>query len=302
MKTGKAMRRFLLIIIWSFFSSVLAVQTVEAADAMLGFNQKAQEHDQWCWAGSSQSVLEYYGTVLDQCAIANYAFGMSSCCGDTTFSWDDPCNYWNYMWGTSSYGTPNGSLKGILAHWGITSTTVYSFLAQSTCVSEINAGRPFVMRFGWTSGGGHFLDGFGYDSDGQYLHYMDPWPGNGYTLSLYTWVVSASDHAWTHTLQLTTSLPTCAYAFAYPYDWNASLWGVPASSIQQAYNAAGNGNTIFTRALGTIEQVDLNRGISVGLYGGTSCDFSSTVGATRLSGSLTVSSGSVEIGNFIIEP
>jgi hypothetical protein len=60
------------------------------------------------------------------------------------------------------------------------------------------------MRFGWTSGGGHFLDGYGYDLNGQYLDYMDPWPGNGYTKSLYTWVASAADHTWTHSLQITS--------------------------------------------------------------------------------------------------
>lgn len=96
----------------------------------------------------------------------------------------------------------SGSLRAILEHWGVNSDIVYAHLDQTTAISELDAGRPFVMRFGWTSGGGHFLNGRGIS--GNNLYYMDPWPGNGYTISSYDWVVSASDHSWTHTLQITT--------------------------------------------------------------------------------------------------
>ena len=156
------------------------------------------------------------------------------------------------------------------------------------------------MRFGWTSGGGHFLDGFGHDNNGQYLHYMDPWPGNGYTLSLYSWVVSASNHNWTDTLEITTTLPACIYVFAYP--WTGSQWRAGASLLQAAYDESSSGDIIYARALGTIENVNFNRNISVGLYGGMRCDYGAFVGLTRISGSLTVSSGSVKIGYILIEP
>ncbi len=157
------------------------------------------------------------------------------------------------------------------------------------------------MRFGWTSGGGHFLDGFGYDNDGQYLHYMDPWPGNGYTLSLYSWVVSSSNHNWTHTLQVTTNLPAC-YAFAYP--WNGtSGYRAGASSIQAAYDESFSGDIIYVRGTGTIENVDFGRDISISLYGGVTCDYSYYgVGFTRISGSLKVSRGSVDIAYILIGP
>jgi hypothetical protein len=285
--------------------ALLLVHTAEGSDAMLGFNQKAQEHSEWCWAGSSQSVLEYYGAILDQCTIANFASGKTTCCTPSGFSDHDGdlnyCNCPNNMWGSSAWGVSNGSSQGVLAHWGVNSNVVYSYLSQTTVVNEINAGRPFLMRFGWYGGGGHALDGFGYDNDGQYLHYMDPWPGHGYTLSLYSWVVSAyHDHDWTHTLQITTNLPACIYAFAYP--WTGSGYRAGTSSIQAAYNESYSGDTIYARALGTIENVNFNRNISVGLYGGVSCDYSAFVGLTRISGSLTVSSGSVQIGYILIEP
>jgi hypothetical protein len=299
-KTAKSLAVFLS----SVFLAFLLVHTAEGSDKMLVFNQKAQEHSEWCWAGSSQSVLEYYGTTLAQCTIANFASGKTTCCTPSGFSDHDDdlnyCNYWNYMWGSSPWGIANGSLQGILTHWGVNSNTVSTYLSQTTCVNEITAGRPFVMRFGWYGGGGHFLDGFGHDNNGQYLHYMDPWPGNGYTLSLYSWVVSAyHDHDWTHTLQITTNPPAC-FAFAYP--WNSSGYRAPASSIQAAYNESEDGDTIYSRALGTTENVNFNRNISVGLYGGVNCDYSALVGLTRISGSLIVSSGSVEIGYILIGP
>ena len=30
---------------------------------------------------------------------------------------------------------------------------------------------------------------------------MDPWPGNGYSINDYDWIVSGGGHSWTHTLQ-----------------------------------------------------------------------------------------------------
>ncbi len=293
-KTAASLAVFLSPVLFAF----LLVHAAEGSDAMLGFNQKIQQHSEWCWVGTAQSVLEYYGTILDQCTIANYASGKATCCIPSGF-WDNDgdtnyCNCPNSITGVSAWGVPNGGSQGILAHWSVGSNVVYSYLSQATIVNEINAGRPFLMRFGWYGGGGHVLDGFGYDNDGQYLHYMDPWPGHGYTLSLYTWVVSANnDHDWTHTLRITTSPPACYNAFAYPW----------ASSIQAAYDESSNGDIIYVRGVGTIENVDFDRNISVGLYGGVDCDYTHYgVGFTRISGSLKVSSGSVDIAYILIGP
>jgi hypothetical protein len=171
-----------------------------AADVLLDVPEKAQEHNQWCWAGASQSTLEYYKTTVTQCDIANWAFGRGDCCGNATFNWSHICNYWNNILGDSAYGKPGGSVHGIMTHWSIDANTIWNALSQASAVAEIDAEHPFILRFGWTGGGGHFLVGYGYDQAGLYLDYMDPWPGNGYTKSLYSWTVSASDHSWTHTL------------------------------------------------------------------------------------------------------
>jgi hypothetical protein len=186
-------------IILNFFPGT---ETQPSAEVLVNVPETFQEHNQWCWDATSKATLDYYGSVVDQCVIANWAWGRADCCENTNFSWSHPCNQPNYMYGTS------GSLQGILQHWGVNNNSIAAYLPMATVVSELNTARPFVMRFGWTSGGGHFLVGRGYDQGGgDYLNYMDPWPGHGYTKSLYSWVVSASDHNWTHTLQITTNPP-----------------------------------------------------------------------------------------------
>jgi hypothetical protein len=224
-----------------FALAVAASIAVSALTRILDFpwTNPSQELSQWCWAGTSQAVLAYYGTTVSQCTIANYAYGYPDpvpdvppkvdCC-DKSFYWSytaydsnsNYCNNWNYMWGTSSWGVLNGGLEGILAHWGVTSVhithpTVAPYgMPVADALAEIDAGRPVVMRWGWkplTSGLGHFLDIYGYADDGTYLDYWDPRPGWGSTRSLYTWVVDASDHQWTHSLRLTTNPPSNAPTF-----------------------------------------------------------------------------------------
>ncbi len=178
------------------------------ADVLLDVPEVFQQHSQWCWAGTSQATLTYFGHTTTQCAIANWAFSRTDCCGSGDFNWSHDCNYWNYMFGGAARGdNPNGSLRGILQDGGVQSTILYTALARTALVTEIDQGRPFIIRFGWTSGGGHFLVGRGYDQGGDYVDYLDPWPGNGYTKALYTWTVGAADHTWTHTLQITTTPP-----------------------------------------------------------------------------------------------
>jgi len=167
------------------------------AGAVLDVPERIQEHSQWCWAGSSRAVLNYYGQTPTQCQIANWAWGRGDCCGNTDFYWNHACNQPNSMFGAA------GSLQDILSHWGVNSTARYYALSQVTVTSEINAGRPFVIRWGWSSGGGHFVDGRGIN--GSTVYYMDPWPGNGYESATYAWVVNDGSHTWTHSLQLTTN-------------------------------------------------------------------------------------------------
>jgi hypothetical protein len=163
-----------------------------------------QEQDQWCWAGVSGCVLQYYCTPISQCNIAEYTrtvatwhnFGTTNCCVNASLG----CNYWNYNWGYP------GSIQDILIHFAsIQNPGVGSFLSQANVTNQVTNNCPFVIRWGWTTGGGHFLVGHGLIETTMY--YMDPWFGEGLKIADYDWVVSGDDHTWTHTNKVTTPSP-----------------------------------------------------------------------------------------------
>lgn len=167
---------------------------------VLNVPEVIQEQDQWCWAAVSSCVLQYYGTDINQCTIAEYArtrstwfnFGSVNCCDDPSKGCNNPnMNFW----------TP-GSIQDILQHWGVENDGYDSYLGLSQIQNEISASRPFIMFWEWTSGGGHFLVGYGVL--GTRIYYMDPWFESGYTIGDYNWVVSSSDHNWLQTNLLTT--------------------------------------------------------------------------------------------------
>ncbi|MDP4117287.1 MAG: T9SS type A sorting domain-containing protein [Bacteroidota bacterium] len=162
-----------------------------------------QSQDQWCWAGVSSSILGYYGVNKSDCQIAEYArtvitwhnFGTTNCCVNPSLG----CNYWNYNWGTA------GSIQDILQVDGIQNNGVASYLSKTECQTEVSASRPFVIRWGWTGGGGHFIVGHGINVSASVLYVMNPWPGEGFHVLDYNWTVSSSDHNWTHTNVITTN-------------------------------------------------------------------------------------------------
>lgn len=195
------MKRKTIILACLFISSIFTCLNAQ----VLNVQEVIQEQTQWCWAGVSSCTLDYYGTPTTQCEIAEYTrtvatwhnFGPVDCCLNPSLG----CNYWNYNWGYA------GSIQDILIHFAsIQNNGVSSYLDQPTITMEISNNRPFIIRWGWTSGGGHFLVGHG--MIGNDLYYMNPWYGEGLKISDYSWVVSSSDHDWTHTNQLVTSSPS----------------------------------------------------------------------------------------------
>jgi len=165
-------------------------------DVTLDVPECIQEYSNWCWNGSSQSVLYFFGPTPSQCEIANFAWKRSDCCGNHPFSWYHPCNSGNYLYGH------RGSCKDVLTNWGVGSSGSNGALSWNTVKGEIDGGSPFIMGWYWTGGGGHALVGHGYSvkNGTDYLSYMDPWPGEGFATSTYSYVVAASDHQWGQTL------------------------------------------------------------------------------------------------------
>jgi len=84
----------------------------------------------------------------------------------------------------------------------------------------------------------------------------------------------------------------------------AKIGSISYSSLQAAYNAAGNGDTIKCRDLRFTENLTINRNITVTLDGGYNCDFTINAGGqTPIKGMLTttVGGGTITIRNVKIE-
>jgi tripartite motif-containing protein 71 len=71
------------------------------------------------------------------------------------------------------------------------------------------------------------------------------------------------------------------------------------NTLQEAYNAATEGNTIQSRAIVFTENPDINLNKAVTLEGGYDCDYLSSNGSTTINGSMTISNGTVTMGNCI---
>ncbi len=188
---------FIPIVFLLFLSSNLKAQILTVTETI-------QENDQWCWAACTKCVFGYYDTLIEQCTIAEYArsvitwrsFGTKNCCVDAT----QGCNYWNYMF------TYKGSMEDILLHFdSIHLNAVANPLTIIQINAEMTGKRPFIFRWGWNNGGGHFLVGHGVNANNVY--YMNPWFGEGLHIATRDWLVADGTHTWTHTNVLTTNLP-----------------------------------------------------------------------------------------------
>lgn len=166
--------------------------------AVLDVPKKFQEKDQWCWAGVSQAILNYYNFKISQTAIAQYG--------------TEGANIWNWLYGSSSDPNRRG-INLILDNWGVANSYGYYILSKTRIQNEINSGQPFVIRWGWDTGGGHFVVGRGIENNDIYI--MDPWPGNGYSINNYDWIVSGGGHTWTHTLETKQSFITISLSSAF---------------------------------------------------------------------------------------
>ena len=186
-----------------------------------------QERDQWCWAGVSACILEFYSMPKKQCEIAEYTrltaewndFGNTNCCEDPTKG----CNNWNYLYGSK------GSINDILSHFAdIISTGINSTVSMSEITTILQSQKPFVIRWAWSAGGGHFLVCHGISGNNLYI--MDPWFGEGKKISNYNSVLSNSNHTWTHTNILKSSPTNVNDLITFTKD-NLSIFPNPTSDF-----------------------------------------------------------------------
>jgi PKD repeat protein len=78
---------------------------------------------------------------------------------------------------------------------------------------------------------------------------------------------------------------------------------VPAyySTIQAAYDAAQDGDTIESQAVRFTESPDFNLNKTITLDGGYNCGYSSVSGSTVINGNINISDGSVILENLVLE-
>jgi len=198
---------------------------------VLDIPQVVQEQTEWCWAASSSALLGYYGKTLSQCQIANYAranstwhdFGQQDCCSNGSGA----CNYWNYNYGYT------GSIQEILKNWGVDNTGTNGSLTLAQIATQLEAKRPFIIRWAYVAGGGHFIVGHGL-SDSS-LHYMDSWPGEGSKIAKLSWVVSNKDKTWDGT-NVPKSSPTASVIVGGGRSRNAISARVTENGVEVAYD------------------------------------------------------------------
>ncbi len=179
-----------------------------APAAVLPVPERFQEKSEWCWAGVSQAIFAYYGRTFSQTQIAQYG--------------TNGYNIWNYLYGSDSVAPYyRKGINMILSNFASLASTYGEYVLNTTQINtQINSGRPFIIRWGWDSGGGHFVVGRGIS--GNYVYIMDPLPGHGYETQTYSWVLQGDGHTWTHTLQLTTNPPTPTTSTRAPLQLYAS--------------------------------------------------------------------------------
>ena len=186
-------------------ANALVATAAAAQDSIvLPLDEEIQEQSLWCWVASSTAVINYYNNEgVQQCEVAEYTrtvsqpmtedLGDVDCCVSADFG----CNATGYI-----FFYP-GSIEDILHNWTIESRRVHQPISLAQTAVEISLEQPFVLMWRWYVGGGHFLVMNGIDGD--LVHYMDPWFGEGHHVALYDWVVDDGIHEWTDTLTTTLS-------------------------------------------------------------------------------------------------
>lgn len=187
-------------------SSVVFAQTYT-----LNLTAYKQEQTQWCWAATTRMIDWAYSSVTppSQCSIVNAANNtcdgwFNVCCNTLNGSRPSACtdplgsNFPNNMSGC------NGSLSWLLNNYSGANTAYSSALSYSTVRSNLGGKKMMVARWGWTSGGGHFVVIYGnYTSSTgtNYIRYANPASGSK-TSESDAYFRSNSSRTWTHSLAM----------------------------------------------------------------------------------------------------
>ena len=76
---------------------------------------------------------------------------------------------------------------------------------------------------------------------------------------------------------------------------------MPYSSLQNAYDAASDGDTIQSQDAIFTETLILDRNITIVLQGGYDCNYTRVTGKTNINGTLAINNGKAAIENIIAQ-
>ena len=117
------------------------------------------------------------------------------------------------------------------------------------------------------------------------------------TTGAYTVSLTATNVSGPNTMTKTTYISADALCANLP----ARIGLVDYSSIQGAYDLALDTEVIESHGVDFIENLILNRNVSVTLAGGNNCDYTNSTMGSTITGSLTISDGTVTVENIIIQ-
>jgi hypothetical protein len=121
---------------------------------------------------------------------------------------------------------------------------------------------------------------------------------NGYFFDVWTNCDSPSNNICTETMDANDSI-TANFQPCYQPVRIEGTTPVYYLTIQSAYDAAIEGDTIQTRTVAFSDDLNTNRNISITLQGGYNCSYSAVTGNTVFNGTMTISDGVVTIGDYI---
>ncbi|WP_244666921.1 papain-like cysteine protease family protein [Myceligenerans indicum] len=156
------------------------VTVAEAANRSLAATIYVQEKSNWCWAATSKTVVKRTtGNTPSQCTLVKRGKNSSTCPNVT--------------------GTFGQNVSYALADSGVSNIGTVSLgaLTYSAFRGEIDSSRLVMIRWGWSSGGGHMLVLKGYNTDGSKIIYINPL-NDVYKVNSYSWMKSTSSHTWSH--------------------------------------------------------------------------------------------------------
>lgn len=176
----KCLTKAAITLILTASASLTITAPANAASRQIGVPAEAQTYSLWCWAASSRMVSRYLGgSSASQCQFVKWGKRTSSCPNVT-----------------GDFGT---DVSSALLSAGIYSpgNVSWSAISFNTIKGQIDSNKPVLIRWQWSSGGGHMLVVKGYNTSGSTVTYIDPGNGSVSTRS-YSWMKSASGHTWTH--------------------------------------------------------------------------------------------------------